>query len=217
MFGFRKLLRQITERLERIESSLETWYQAGAHHTDELWDDLKELRSAANQHDMAIEDLLDSWEEMQRKQRKENETLSDALTQTMERERRQTAQRENNLLQLCMTAMEQLSALKRAADESGSEEWSRQLRLAEDKLRSASLPAGFQVIGDAGVPVDYSIHEVIDVCDAGNAEQENTVAEVLSNGYAYLGKILRKAKVSAFRKMAAESGFDTGLKQEEIR
>ncbi len=217
MFGFRKLLRQITERLERIEASLETWYQAGAHNTDVLRGDLKELRSAANQHDMAIEDLLDSWEEMQRKQRAENKTLSDALAQTMERERRQTAQRENNLLQICMTAMDQISALKRAADESESEEWSRQLKLAEDKLRSTSLPAGFQVVSDAGVPVDYSIHEVIDVCDAGTAEQENTVAEILSNGYAYLGKILRKAKVSAFRKMAAESESETRLKQEEIR
>ena len=216
MFGFRKLLRQITERLEKIEASLEAWYQAGAHSTDELRTDLKELRSAANRHDMAIEDLLDSWEEMQRKQEKEKETLSDALTQAMERERRQTAQREYSLLQLCMTAMDQISALKRAADESGSEEWSLQLKFAEDKLRSASLPAGFQIIGNAGVPVDYGIHEVIDVYDAGTTEQENTVAEVLSCGYAYMGKIFRKAKVSAFRKPVSESEYDNSLKQEEI-
>ena len=208
MFGFRKLLRQIIEHLERMEASQETSYQAGAHLTDELRNDLKELRSAANQHDMAIEDLLDSWEEMQHEQRKEKEAMSAALTETMELERRQTAQREHSLLQLCMVAMDQLFTLHRAADEAGAEEWSQQLKLAEDKLSAVSLPAGVQVIGDVGTPVDYGIHEVVDVQDAEIPEQENTVAEVISRGYCYLGTILRKARVSAYRKATADSGAE---------
>ncbi len=208
MFGFRKLLREIAQRLGKIEDSLETMYQTGSHGADELTSGLKELRNATNQHDMAIEDLLDSWEELQEEQRKEKESMTAALIETMAREQRQTAQREQSLLQLCMTAMDQLFALHRAADEAGAEEWSQQLKLTEDKLGAVSLPAGFQVIGDVGAPVDYGIHEVIDVQVAEIPGQENTVAEVISRGYCHMGTILRKARVSVYRKAAADSGAE---------
>ncbi len=86
MFGIRKLLRQIMARLETIETSLENWYQAGAQSSNELSSDLKKLRSAANQHDMAIEDLLDGWEELRNDQQSENRALSAAVSEAGERE-----------------------------------------------------------------------------------------------------------------------------------
>ena len=215
MFGIRKLLRQIMARLETIETSLENWYQAGAQSSNELSSDLKKLRSAANQHDMAIEDLLDGWEELRNDQQSENRVLSAALIEAGERERSQAAQRESALLQLSMTACDQIHGLCRTAEESGAEDWAHQLRLAESKLREASLPAGFQMIAEAGLPVDFRIHEVIEVQEAESPEQAHTVAEVYSCGYSYMGRIIRKAMIRAYREMGSGSAGDSRQNQEK--
>ena len=216
MFGFRKLLKQIASQLEKLDTALDAWFQEGARSTNELSDGLKELRNATNRHDMAIEDLLDSWEELQQEQQKEKQALAAALTEAADRERRQATERENALLRLSMAAYDQLNALRRTAEALGATDWEGQLRLAEIKLNEASLPAGFLVIHESGVPVDYRIHEVIEVQATENPEREHTVAEVHACGYSYMGKIRRKAKISAYRlEIGQKDSEDNGCERKE--
>lgn len=205
MFGFRKLLKQILARLETLESTLENAYANGARSAEQLGreaqqlqDRLQELRGAANTHDMAIEDLLDSWEEIQSEQRKEARELSAALAAATDRERKQAAEREEKLTELVMAAYDQLYALRRAAEESHDEVWERQLALAWRKLNDAQLPAGFLPVCESGVPVNYAVHEVIGVTEPESPEQEYQVAEICSCGYIRVGEVLRKAKIIAY-------------------
>ena len=198
MFGFRKLLKQILARLESLESALENAYTDSSRSAERLQDSLGELRGAANTHDMAIEDLLDSWEEMQSKQREETRELSVALAAVTERELKQVAEREEKLTELVMAAYDQLYGLRRAAEESHDEVWERQLALAWRKLNDAQLPAGFLPVCETGIPVNYAVHEVIGVAEPESPEQEYQVAEICSCGYVRMGEVLRKAKVIAY-------------------
>lgn len=198
MFGIKKLLRQILARLEKMETALDSRDQANTRDAQQLAAGIKELQSAVNTHDMAIEDLLDSWEEMQQEQREETRKLASALAASTEREREQYAVREKALLDLAITACDQLYGLRRAAEETNDEAWRRQLDLAWRKLNEVRLPAGFAVVCETGIPVNYALHEVIGVTEAASPERNHLVAEVYSCGYVHMGKVLRKAKISAF-------------------
>ena len=215
MFGFRKLLKQILARLETLESVLENAYANGARSAEQfgreaqqLQDRLQELRGAANIHDMAIEDLLDSWEEMQSKQREETRELSAALAAATERELKQYAEREEKLTELVMTAYDQLYGLRRAAVESHDEVWERQLALAWRKLNDVQFPAGFLPVCEIGVPVNYAVHEVIGVTEPESPEQKYQVAEICSCGYVRMGEVLRKAKIIAYTNMNREEDHE---------
>lgn len=80
MFGIKKLLRQILERLQVLEESAASHDGKSAQSAEQLALRVSELSSAANRHDMAIEDLLDSWEELQEKQKEETRALSEEYT-----------------------------------------------------------------------------------------------------------------------------------------
>jgi hypothetical protein len=210
MFGIKKLLRQILERLQMLEESTASHDGKSAQSAEQLALRVSELSSAANRHDMAIEDLLDSWEELQEKQKEETRALSAALTETAARQDKEARGREKALLELAMKAHDLFFGFQRAAAEAGSETWNRQLALAELKLAEARLPASFQVIDKAGVPICFAVHEVVSVIPTQDAAQDRLIAEVYACGYVYMGRVLRKAQVSAWRLMGSVSEESTG-------
>ncbi len=146
MFGIRKLLRQILERLQVLENAASSSAEENAQSAERVARRLAELSGAANRHDMAIEDLLDSWEELREKQTQEAQALSSALQDAAAREQKEARARETALLKALLSAHDQLFALQKAAAEAGAEDWLRQLALAEQKLEETRLPAGLRGI-----------------------------------------------------------------------
>ncbi len=48
--------------------------------------------------------------------------------------------------------------------------------------------------------VDYRLHEVLQADEPETREQEGTIAKVHSQGMIYQGTVVRKARVTAYRK-----------------
>ena len=210
MFGIRKLFRQILERLQALEEAAASYAGAGARSSEQLALRISELSGAANRHDMAIEDLLDSWEELQEKQKEETRALSSALAETAAKEQKEAQEREKVLLELLMDAHDLLYGLQRAAADAGAEAWSRQLALAEQKLTEAGLPSGFQVVDKTGIPVSFAVHEVTEALPAPEPTLNHLIAEVYACGYVFRGRVLRKARVSVWRRTDGVSQENAG-------
>ena len=117
MFKIRKLLRQILSKIEALESAVTSMESSGTSSLDGLSASLKDLRTAANRHDMAIEDLLDSWEDLQKEQQAETRSLSASLSSLYHQDRTEFQSREKALLDLVMSYHDQLFMLQRAAEE----------------------------------------------------------------------------------------------------
>ena len=213
MFGTGKRVRQIQDQLNRLEEELEasgvisvksdrripeelTQLSAAI---EELTGSVTELRDAANSHDIAIGDLLDGWEDLQEEQRGKEEALREALYVKTERELRQTKGREEALLKLTMEMHDLLFGLRRTAEASVAGEWQHQLDLVDEKLNESRLPAGFYPVCEAGVPINFTEHEVLDIVRTTESDKDRKIADVYSCGYLYRGKVLKKAKVSVFR------------------
>ena len=187
-----------------MEEAAASSEEKNAQSTKQLAQRVSELSGAANRHDMAIEDMLESWEELQEQAQTESRALVSALTENAQRERQESLAREKALLALVMSAHDRLFELQRAAEEAGAERWLRQLVLAQQKLEEARLPAGFQAVEQAGVPVSFTVHEVTGIVPTQDAAQNRLVAEIDVPGYLYKGQVLRKAHVSVWRLTESE-------------
>ena len=197
-------MRQVLERLAKLEEAAASSEEKNAQSTKQLAQRVSELSGAANRHDMAIEDMLESWEELQEQAQSESRALVSVLTANAQRERQESLAREKALLALVMSAHDRLFELQRAAEEAGAERWLRQLVLAQQKLEEARLPAGFQTVEQAGVPVSFPVHEVTGIVPTQDAAQNRLVAEIDVPGYLYKGQVLRKAHVSVWRLTESE-------------
>ena len=204
MFGIRRLLRQILERLSHLEEAAASATEKNAQSAEQLAQRVAELSGAANRHDMAIEDMLESWEELQEQTQTERSALVSALTESTQRERQESLAREKTLLALVMSAHDRLFELRKAAEEVGAERWLRQLTLAQQKLEEERLPAGFQTVEQSGVPVSFPVHEVSGIVPTQDAARDRLVAEIDAPGYLYRGQVLRKARVSVWQLTESE-------------
>ena len=144
---------------------------------------------------MAIADMLDTWEEWQ----EETRALRSDLSKRYQEEARESTRREMALLEVIILFHDQFHALKRAAEQAGDSVWKRQLEFAEEKLSGRYPLVDLQVINAKGAPVNYDLHEVIGVEETSDRAQTMRVADVYVCGYAYRGKVVRKAKVSAYQ------------------
>ena len=199
MFGMSRDLQRVEQRLSRIEAALVEAERREKDAEGALGQRFQKLHAAVGQHDMAIENLLDGWEELREERKEESAALLDALD-VQSRNALQTAQRqEQALLALAMEYHDQLYSLRRAAARLGNALWEKQFALAGEKLAEVRVGADIQVVGDAGIPVSYALHEVLDAVPTEDTELAGRVAEVYACGYVYQGKTLRRAKVSAYR------------------
>lgn len=197
MFGLGK----IQERLERLEASLLSVERESRESAETLSARMSDLRGAANQHDMAIEDMLDTWEEW----REETRATRSDISARYQEEARESARKENALLEALIEFHDQFYALERAAEQAGDRIWKRQLDLAEEKMAGKYALADLQVIHAKDAPVNYDLHEVVSVEPTENRAQAMRVADTYLCGYVYRGKVIRKAKVAAFQWTGQES------------
>ena len=208
MFGLGK----IQERLEHLETSLLSMERENRESAEVLSARMSDLRGAANKHDMAIADMLDTWEEW----REDTRALRSDLSKRYQEEARESAWRENALLEALIDLHDQFYALKRAAEQADDPIWKRQLELAAEKMAGRYALADLQVIQAKDAPVNYDLHEVVSVEAAEDRSQSMRVADVYICGYAYRGKVIRKAKVAAFQ-WTGQEGAETDGQSEKAR
>lgn len=206
MFGTGKRLENLQNQIESLREQLAAFQDraaGGARESAEAArtasEKLSALAAAANRHDMAIADMLDTWEEWREGQKQESDALRRALADAARQEARESAAREHALLELALACQDQFFALRRLAARTGDRAWGRQLDLMEEKLSASRLCAGLEMVGRKGEPVNYALHEVLGVAEAAKAEQAMRVADIVSPGYAYRGQVVRKAGITAFQ------------------
>lgn len=184
-----ELLNKIYDKLDILEGNIDSLNQCIAKddkNLENINQNIAVLQSAVNKHDMAIDDLLDEWEE---------KSSDESSTQKLLQECRQN---ENQLLELFEAYLEQFWNLKHFADTKG-EAWADQMTLMGKKLEHYHQLYGISVIKECGVEVDYNLHEIIKAVDTPEPGQDKTVAEIYHCGYIYKGKVRKKATVSAYR------------------
>ena len=201
MFGISKMITQLHQHLARLERRILFSDQERRETAGAVSRQISDLCAAVKKHDMSMTDMLETWEELQQEQREETEKLRAALSGQTQKEAAAYEQRETALLELVISCHDQLYALRRTADSV----WGRQLDLVEEKLSDGRLLAGLQVIDQKGVPVNYELHEVLNTVETADAGQAMRVADVYTRGYAYHGRVIRKAGVSAYQLAHRES------------
>lgn len=68
-------------------------------------------------------------------------------------------------------------------------------QIAQQKLK----PFNFFVISDTHVPIDYQVHEIIDVMPTENINNKDTVYQIVTPGYTHNGKLIKKATIIAYK------------------
>ena len=152
--------------------------------TDRLESAVEKLRSDVKHHNMAVEDMLESWEEFQGKQEEMQKAISGMAAQ-------------DRIVQLCIAYEQQMHNIRRMAAE--DPDWKKQLELIEGQLQPAREKAGFVVTGKKGEAADFSLHEVIMVQDTDKEDLNGRIESVYEPGICWQGQVYKKAKVCAWR------------------
>lgn len=152
--------------------------------TDRLESAVEKLRSDVKHHNVAVEDMLESWEEFQGKQEELQKAISGMAAQ-------------DRIVQLCIAYEQQIHNIRRMAAE--DPDWKKQLELIEGQLQPAREKAGFVVTGKKGEAADFSLHEVIMVQDTDKEDLNGRIESVYEPGICWQGQVYKKAKVCAWR------------------
>lgn len=188
---YEKLLQSMESRMEENLQTISGGLERGSRRLEEMDQNIGQLKTAVQKHDMAIEDLLDEWDD--------RESEKDSFRKRMQ----ECVQSENLLLDLFESYQEQFWNLKRIAQK--DETWAAQMALMEQKLEHCRRLCGISVIEKCGVEVDYDFHEVVEVVDTTERDQDRLVAGIVRWGYLYKGKVKRKAQVTAYHYAAAKT------------
>lgn len=142
-----------------------------------------------------VEDFLDTLQEADESQRE--------LRQIQE----SAGKREQSLLELVGLYQQQMELFEQwiarqehEMGDAGKEAWQQQLSMLEGKITAQSRFCAIEMTGFAGEAVDYRLHEVLQAAEPEREEQRGTVAKVHSQGMIYQGTVIRKARVTAYRK-----------------
>lgn len=197
MIFFKKLqeqLNSLTQSLEQLHLALADTRVA----TEEVNQAVKKSNSDIGKHDMALEDMLEILGGKLESER----FMSDRI--------RELEQSEGKLLLLMVDYEEQLFLIdgyaKNIKNASGTDDaWVNQLDSVREKLLQHMSDCGIFIIAEAHQRVNYECHEVIQVVDTDEAALSRVISEVYSPGFIYKGKVLKRAKVAAYRLTAPDT------------
>jgi molecular chaperone GrpE (heat shock protein) len=153
-------------------------------HLDEILE--KNHKAVRNLAD-TVEDFLDSMEEEDRQQRQSRQEREQGLLELVG-----LYQQQMELVEQWMAGQENSKAAQTA--------WEQQYAMLRGKIMTESRLCAIENTGASGEPVDYRLHEVLQAVEPETAGQEGTIAEVYSQGMLYQGTVIRKARVSAYRR-----------------
>lgn len=197
-----KLNQQLEEKLAPFERELELLRQeagiikeevnANSAKNEALVQNVGRFQTELHKHDMSIEDLMEVWEERSSGEKEARNHMQEY------------AQSEKKLLDLFEAYQEQFFQMKRFAGEK-DEAWKEQLALMEEKLEQCRRECGISIISGCGIPVNYELHEIIEVKDTDDLSKDNLISDIYRCGYIYKGRILKKAQAAAYRAKITES------------
>lgn len=154
----------------------------------------KDTERQLKRHSEAIEDLL------------EERGTQEAVVERYENQIREAEERENMLLSLLCRYQEEMGLIEVKlcnAKPQYAEDWSKQLALFKKSLESELKQCAIEETGRPGEPVDYRYHEILDAEDTEKPELDGRVAYCYRPGCIYHGRVVMKAQIKAYRKVAA--------------
>lgn len=174
------------QKTEDMLGKLAEEIRKGQELTEALSQDVRQVGADVRRHDMALEDCLDALEEQQEEKRGSQKQI------------RKLAAEQEKLLKLLTVYREQLWGMERYA-EKNDPGWLQQLGLVEKAAEGSRLSCGIAWIEEAGVQVDYELHDVIEARAVSDGQLDMRVAEVYSPGVIWQGEVKKKARVAAYR------------------
>jgi molecular chaperone GrpE len=90
--------------------------------------------------------------------------------------------------------LDELTAMKRAIDKTGEEEWKEGVAFFYEKLLHTFASFDFTLLGEMGKPFDPSFHEAVGTGE-GTGIPPGSIVDVVQPGWKYGDRVLRFAKV----------------------
>ncbi|MBO6148154.1 MAG: nucleotide exchange factor GrpE [Lachnospiraceae bacterium] len=172
------------KRWKKIESEL-NWLKDEMVGIKAAVKDIPLLKSGLEKQGMALEDILESIQDIGQSDGKDND------------EKNEHEKSREELLALISSYEDKFWDLKRMAQE--IPEWNEQTGIMERMLERDRQICGIDIIGQTDVKVDYGLHEVIEVKESDDYDKDQTVAAVFRCGIIYKGKVIRKAQIVAYK------------------
>ena len=91
-------------------------------------------------------------------------------------------------------SIDSLDSIRRAVEDSGEEEWKKGVSIFYEKLLKLFSQFGFKPSAHAGMAFDSMLHETVG-SESSSMLPQNTITEVVENGWLYKKKVVRFAKV----------------------
>ncbi len=198
MFETGKRIQQILELMKTQQKESETNQKKRTEQSDRIAQNLMETAQAVQKHDMAIADMLDTWEEWREELSSQWGSMQERQAEQARDEAEAIRKQADAFLGGMITACDQLFLLRKAAENARDIAWSRQIGLAEAEVHAKALQAGLQITGKVGEVFSYDLHEPIERIESDHPEQHMTLAKVYSQGYWIQGRLLRKAQVAVW-------------------
>lgn len=180
------LLDQKRISLDSVLQSQESLYTSVQTAVAAFESNTERILATLQKQEMSFEDVIERIEEQENQ-----ETVSKKRITELE-------MREQALLDVLISYQEQLFHFEHMA-ESLDENWKKQLAMVQDKLTRNMLEAGIQEIRGEGEPVNYELHEIIQVIDTEDEKLASKVSIVYRPGILYCGQVKRKARVLVYR------------------
>lgn len=182
------LMEHLDERISGIHMEAKKQQEAERERTEHLVQSVDKCSQEIKRLGMSLEDTIESLEELQK-----DESLGRQRVGELEADC-------GTLLTVIQDYQEVIWQIHTCLAGQDTP-WQQQLAMAEEKLRIRMEKAGLYSINTVGCPVDYEYHDVITVEDTSDEALGGTVKQVFSPGCVYRGTVLKKGKVSAWKKL----------------
>lgn len=148
----------------------------------------------------------ENYQKLLTRQRK-SETIIEDILQNLEEyriaveERNSIKEREKTLTGYVLNYDEGFHQIERMHCESEGEdsEWVKQLHKMREQLCGSMESSGLKIIKETGIPVDFTVHEVIGICETEQKEKNNRVCQVITPGAIFQGEVLNKARITVYQ------------------
>lgn len=201
-------LKLLTECIEKVQNQTDSLSRKQADSAEMLNQTITQI----SQQMGSLEQRYSESEKMIRRQSDSFEDLLDEIQNqqqeqnTQYKQQQETLRREQAFLALINCIRDQMYLLeqKMTEDDSLSEEkkaaWTEQFLIMNQEAARFMAPCGLTEVGKQGEPIDYDIHNILNIIETGDESKANTVAKVYSHGIFYNGRPVKKADVAAFNR-----------------
>lgn len=175
---------------------------------DKLLEIRQLLSEQSERQDIQIK-KLDNMESMARKiqtKQSKQEDVLEEIFDTIEEHTESFDKQENirskegSMLTLLIAYDESLGqVLKYTGQYEETKDLYQQVTVSMNRMKQAMQAVGIVKIDKCQVPIDYSIHELIDTMDTNELGQKDMVSQIVIPGWSYEQRIVKKANVIAYK------------------